>query len=268
MTFTAHLGELRTRMLRSVAVVLIMFVVSYAFSNQLITIVSWPLLPLESTAKSGVMTPVEALPEGGQAASVVETYDAGVEWVVLNPIEPVLVKLKLSAYAAILFSLPYLLWQAGAFIFPGLTVTEKRVVKILLFGCSGLALLGVGIAYWLVLPIVLKYVAQLAPDFVNMSLRLNETLSLILKLIMGFAIAFQFPMIVMVLVYMDLLTPETLRQYRKVSIVGMFVLGAILTPPDPISLLFMAMPLVALYEASIWLSYLVVRRREAAEQGA
>lgn len=250
MTFTGHLGELRTRLVRSVVAVIVGFVLCYTVSNQLIEVIAMPLRPLQQLNSD---TPDSA-----------NTVDMGIKWTVLNPLEPVLVKLKLAAYAGLLFTFPYILYNACAFVFPGLTFKERRAAKILIFGSTGLAVVGAAVAYWGVFPLVLPYLVEFAPDFVDIQLRLNETLSLILKGLLGFALAFQFPMVVLILVYLDLLTPETLKNYRRVAIVLMFVLGAMLTPPDPFSMIMMALPLVLLYEVSIVLSYVVIRRRAAA----
>jgi sec-independent protein translocase protein TatC len=140
---------------------------------------------------------------------------------------------------------------------------EKYAAKIVIFGCSGLALLGVAVAYWGVFPLIVPYLlGAWIPDWVNTQFQLSRTLSLVIKGLAGFGIAFQFPMIVLVLVYMDLLSPATLKKYRRVAIVGMAVAAAILTPPDPLSMIIMLVPLVVLYEGSILASYLVVRARK------
>ena len=187
---------------------------------------------------------------------------AGVEWTVLNPLEFIVVKFKIAGYGGLLIALPFILWQICAFIFPGLYSNERRVVQILMAGCSGLAVVGVGVAYFGVFPLVLPYLLEWIPDWVQVQLRLNETLSIITFLLFGFALAFQFPMAVLILVYIGLLTPQTLKQYRKIAIVGMSVIAAILTPPDPFSMLIMLTPMVILYELSIWLSYIVIRRKQ------
>jgi len=135
------------------------------------------------------------------------------------------------------------------------------VVQILITGCSILAIIGVGVAYFGVFPLVLPYLLQWVPDWVQVNLRLNETLSIIAFLLLGFSVAFQFPMAVLVLVYIGLLTPQTLKKYRKLAIIGMSIISAVLTPPDPFSMLIMLAPLVCLYESSIWLSYLVILRK-------
>ena len=257
MTFTAHLGELRTRMIRSLVAVVVGFLACYVFSEDLIVAISYPLKPLQGEKQVQESDDGEILTEYGD-----------IVWITLNPLEPILVRLKIAAFGGIFFAFPYVLYQGCAFIFPGLTLRERRAVKMLLFGCTFLALAGSAVAYWGVFPMILPYLVQFAPDFVEVQLRLNETISLILKGIMGFAIAFQFPMVVIVLVYVGILTPESLKTYRKHAIIGLFAVGALLTPPDPISLVLMAMPLVLLYELSIWLSYIVVRRKKKREEEA
>lgn len=251
MTFTDHLAELRSRLVFTLIAICVAFIVCYIFSNELIAILSQPLTPLQSLT-AGTLDPDS------------ETVELGIQWTVLNPLEPVLVKLKLSAYAGILVAFPIILYQICAFVFPGLTERERRAVRIMIVGCTVLAGAGVAAAYWVIFPQVLPYLVQLAPEYIQIQLRLNETLSLVMKGLGAFGIAFQFPMIVLVLVYMELLTPATLKQYRRVAIVIMFVGAAMLTPPDPFSMLMMAGPLVLLYEASIWVSYLVIRRKKAA----
>ncbi len=255
MTFTAHLGELRNRLIRSMIAVAVGFIACYVFSNDLITAISQPLKQLQGEEQILELADGEIVTEYGD-----------VKWITLNPLEPIMVRLKIAAFGGLFFAFPYVLYQVCSFIFPGLKVRERRAVKMLLFGCTFLALAGSAVAYWGVFPFVLTYLIEFAPDFVEVQLRLSETISLILKGIMGFAIAFQFPMVVVVLVYLGILTPETLKTYRKHAIVGLFVVGALLTPPDPLSLIMMAMPLVLLYEVSIWLSYIIVKKKKKREE--
>lgn len=260
MTFTAHLGELRTRMIRSLAAVFVGFIVCYVFSDKLIEALRYPLK--SPAAIESVADPLQGgEPEGESRPKSEEQL-----WVTLSPLEPILVKLKIAAFGGLFFAFPYVLYQVCTFIFPGLKARERRAVKFLLVGCTTLAILGSAVAYWGILRMVLPYLVQFAPENVEVQFRLNETLFLILKAIVAFAIAFQFPMVVIVLVYVGILTPETLKTHRKIAIVCLFVVGALLTPPDPISLVMMAMPLVLLYELSIWMSYVVVRRKEKRDE--
>jgi len=274
MTFTEHLAELRTRIIRALFALGFGVILCYVVSDQLIILLASPLAPL---GESGVITspepaeggqdsnaaPVQA--SGGEAASRPVSPSRQVEWTVLNPIEFVIVKFKVAGYGGFLFALPFAIWQFCAFVFPGLLPHEKRVLKILIFGCSILAIVGVSVAYFGVFPLVLPYLLEWTLPFIKTQLRLNETLDIIIKLMAAFAIAFQFPMAVLILVYMDLLTPQKLREFRKFAIVGMAVASAALTPPDVFSMIVMLAPLLILYEASIILSYLVVRRRKLQE---
>jgi sec-independent protein translocase protein TatC len=245
------------------------FAVCYAFSNQIFEIVRRPLEKPGLTWLTQGNTPAASEPGNAEDPEAKGTAESGdlddaVQWLQKNPLEWFLLSLKLSAYASLFITGPYILSQACGFIFPGLKPGEKKIVLMLLIGCSILSMVGLCVAYFGVFPLVLPYILQWTPEGVTTMLSITETISLILVGLLGFAVVFQFPMVVLVLVYMDLLTPATLKQYRKQAIVGLAVLSAILTPPDPISMMFMMTPLVLLYEVSIWTSYLVVRRKRKA----
>lgn len=190
-------------------------------------------------------------------------------WTVLNPMEPLIVTFKIAGYGGLFLAMPFVLYQLCAFIFPGLNPKERKAAQYLICGCTVLAFTGVCVAYFGVFPFVIPYLAQFVPEDVNVQLRMNETISLIVMGLLGFGIAFQFPMVVLILVYMGVLSPDTLRQYRKIVIVGLAIVSAVLTPPDPISMTLMLVPLYLLYEGSIWVSYIVIRnQKKAAAQGA
>jgi len=271
MTFTEHLGELRTRIIRSIMALFVAVLLCYALSDVILKQLARPLAPL---GERGMISAPAAVPAAGTdpAAAPPAAPDQkpkrSMEWTVLNPIEFVVVQFKIAGYGGFLLALPFILYQIMAFVFPGLLPHERRVVQILAGGCSALAIVGVGVAYFGVFPLVLPYLLEWNPEWVQIQLRVTETLSIIVKLLAGFAIAFQFPMVVLVLVYMGLLTPQSLREYRKFAIVIMAVAAAILTPPDVFSMSIMLLPLVILYEASIWMSYLVLRRKKKNEEAA
>ncbi len=271
MSFTEHLGELRTRIIHSFIALTIAVIGCYALSDYIFELLAWPLRPL---SESQVVTfevvdmDEEGNPIVAQSLPEEQSRAGEIEWTVLNPLEYILVKIRIAGYGGLVVALPFLLWQICAFVFPGLHASERKVVQILIAGCSVLAIVGVGVAYFGVFPLVLPYLLEWIPDWVQVQLRLNETLSIIIKGMVGFAVAFQFPMAVLILVYMGLLTPHTLKQYRKLAMVGMALVAALLTPPDPFSLMVMLLPLVVLYESSIWASYLVVRRSKTTEDSA
>ncbi len=139
------------------------------------------------------------------------------------------------------------------------------MVRFLLIGSTVFVIFGVAVAYFAVFPMVMPYLTTFVPPGVTVQLRMNETVSLLLKGMLGFAIAFQFPMVVMVLVYLDLLSPMTLRKYRRHAIVILAVGSAAFTPPDPFSMMAMLIPLVFMYELSIWASVFVLRKRRRTE---
>ena len=258
MTFTEHLGELRTRIIRSMISIVVAFVFCYALSNQIFAMIAWPLSPLH---QAGVVTAIQPPTPGAVPSPTPGRQPIKPQWTVLNPLEPIMVKIKLSAYAAVLLALPFIMYQLCAFIFPGLKPNERRMVQFLLFGCAGFALLGVGVAYFGVLPLLLPYLMLWVPEGVQFQLRMSETVAQIILGLFGFAVAFQFPMVALALVYLGLLTPAALKRYRRVAIVVLAIAAALLTPPDPISMMIMLIPMMILYELSIWMSYAVYRRR-------
>ena len=265
MSFTEHLGELRTRMIRSCVVLGIAVIGCYIISDQIFTLLAHPLRPL---SQHGILS-VESDPASTEAETENQSSpdntgkkESEIRWTVLNPLEYIIVKFKIAGYGGAAFAFPFILWQICAFIFPGLHPNERRVVQILIAGCSSLAFVGVIVAYFGVFPLVLPYLLDWIPQWVEVQLRITETLSVIIKGLAGFGIAFQFPMVVLILVHVGLLTPQTLKSYRKIAIVAMTFLSALLTPPDPFSMLVMLFPLVILYESSICASYLVMRRKQ------
>ena len=143
-------------------------------------------------------------------------------------------------------------------------MNRENILVVLLVGALMIA--GVSLAYFGILPTVLPYIVEYNPDFVTTNLQLKKNVTLLFQFYGGFALGFQFPMVVLILVYMDLLSPATLRAYRRLAIVGIFFMAMLFTPPDPFTMLMMGGPLVLLYEVSIWLSYLIVRRRKKEQE--
>jgi sec-independent protein translocase protein TatC len=291
MSFTEHLGELRDRLIRSAIAVAIGVVICYMGSDYIFQALKWPIELLEKEVEGFEVKTDEELKEasaqqadwvflqaGGTDPQIVglrieegTVVEARVQpgslenmtWTTLNPFEPIVVKFKIAGYGGLFLALPFILYQLCAFIFPGLHPREKKVARLMLTGCTVLAFFGVLVAYFGVFPFVIPYLADFVPEGVNTQLRMNETIGQIVMALLGFAIAFQFPMVVLILVYVGILTPETLKAYRKIVIVGLAIVSALLTPPDPITMTFMLVPLYLLYECSIWLSYVIVRRSAA-----
>ncbi len=236
MTFTEHLAELRVRLIRALLGLLAGFIVCAFFSEDLFYLLIHPLRANYAEGQGPILT-------------------------VLNPTEAFLVRLRLALYGGLVLALPYVLYQVLAFVIPGLRPNERRAVRYLLWGCGVLTLAGLAMAYYGVLPLVLPYMMALAPEGVETQLRVSETLSFILQVLVGFSIAFQLPAIVFVLSYLGIVTPQMLVRYRRISYVGLSVLSAVFTPPDPQSMLMLFVPMVILYEISILASRAVARRR-------
>ncbi len=271
MTFTEHLAELRIRIIRSGVAVLIAMVICYIFSNAILEGLQKPLTLLKDLGivvfsdNETKSNPAENSTENvGNSPENKKSSDE-IKMVVLNPFEIVILKIKVAGYGGLILALPYIIWQACAFVFPGLKPNERKLVKIILFGCSSLGIIGVIVAYFGVIPLVIPYLLQWIPQGWDIQLRANETLSIIVLLLFGFALAFQFPMVILALVYLDLLNPDTLRKLRKYVVVGLSIVSAILTPPDPISMIIMLVPLIVLYEISIWASYLIRKKPQTAQ---
>lgn len=269
MTFTEHLGELRTRLIRSVLSVAVAFVFCAYFSDTILYFLARPLILTNAPAAPAAASDETGAPAGNRSETPVSSDQtpktAYVSWTTLGALEGLIVKFKVAVYAAIVFALPYIIYQACAFIFPGLKPNEKLMVKYLIIGCGSLATVGAAVAYFGVFPLVLPYLIEYTPEWANVQLRMDENISLIIMAILGFCVAFQFPMVVLILVYMGLLSPDTLSKYRRFAIVGLACAAAALTPPDPFSMMIMLIPLLLLYEISILLSRIMIRRRAAAE---
>jgi sec-independent protein translocase protein TatC len=252
MTFTEHLGELRTRIMRSGYALIAGFVICFAFSKTIYNILRQPLEAAE------VVVP------GPNGEEIVKS----VTWVTMTPMEPFFVYLKLATYGGLLFALPVILYQICRFVFPGLKKNEQKLVMFVLFGCTILGILGLCMAYFLVYPFVVPFLLKYTPENVDNLFRLADTLNIVIKGLFAFALAFQFPMVVLALVYLELLTPQALKQYRGMALVGLCIASAILTPADPISMIMMAVPLYLMYELCIWSSYIMLWRRKKAEEAA
>lgn len=223
-SFIAHLIELRTRLLNSVAAVLLVFICLFPWASDLYTLLARPLL-----AK---------LPKGGQMIATDVTT-------------PFFVPLKVAMMAAFLIVLPYVLYQIWRFVAPGLYAHEKRLVWPLIIASTILFFCGMAFAYFVVFPVVFGFITASAPQGVAVMTDIDKYLSFVLSMFMAFGITFQVPVAVVLLVRMGFVTVAKLREARSYAVVGAFVVGAIFTPPDVVSQFMLAMPLWLLYEAGI-----------------
>ncbi|HMH18902.1 MAG TPA: twin-arginine translocase subunit TatC [Burkholderiales bacterium] len=237
-TFISHLVELRDRLLRAILAVIVVFLCLFPWARELYALLAKPLMA--------------ALPVGGQmiATDVVGVF---------------LVPVKVALLVAFVIALPYVLYQLWAFVAPGLYVNEKRLVLPLVFASSLLFLLGMSFAYFLVFPVVFKFMASIAPEGVAWMTDIDKYLSFVLTTFMAFGVTFEVPVVVIVLVRVGVVTIDKLKEIRPYVIVGAFVVGAIFTPPDVISQVMLAVPLWILYELGILAARFVGRPPAASE---
>ncbi len=236
--FMSHLIELRDRMIRIVAAVLIIFLGLFAFANDLYAIISAPL--------------IEHLPEGG---SMIATEVAS----------PFLTPFKLTLVLSIFVAMPFILYQLWSFIAPALYTHEKKMVMPLMASSTILFYLGMVFAYYVVFPLVFAFFTSTTPDGVVVMTDIARYLDFVLKLFFAFGIAFEVPIAVILLIWAGLTTTESLSEKRPYIIVGAFVIGMLLTPPDVISQTLLALPMWFLFELGLLASKYFVSVSKAAE---
>ena len=230
-----HLIELRARILRSLGAVVLIFLPLFFFANEIYVLLSEPLRVY--------------LPEG---ATMIATEVAS----------PFLTPFKLTLVLAIFIAIPYILHQIWAFIAPGLYANEKRMAIPLLVTSVLLFYLGVLFAFFVVFPLVFSFFTSVAPEGVTVMTDINRYLDFVLKLFFAFGIAFEIPIAAMLMIWSGVTTVDNLRRKRPYVIVGCFVVGMLLTPPDIISQLLLAFPMWVLFEAGILFSTLIKQRGE------
>lgn len=235
--FISHLIELRDRLIRISLGILLGLLVLFPFANTIYTYVAGPLMA--------------QLPEG---SSMIAT----------QVISPFLTPFKLALVAAVFLSMPHTLYQIWAFVAPGLYRHEKRLAVPLLVSSIVLFYLGMVFAYYVVFPLVFAFMVATTPDGVSMMTDISAYLDFVLALFFAFGVAFEIPVATILLVASGLVTPEALASKRPYVIVGAFVVGMLLTPPDVISQTLLAVPMWMLFELGVFFSRVVVRQRAAA----
>lgn len=226
--FISHLIELRNRLLRAIAGLLIVFVGLFPFADKLYHLLAAPLL--------------SKLPQGAQMIATAVTT-------------PFFVPMKVTMLAAFLLSLPWMLYQCWAFVAPGLYAHEKRMLLPLLVASLILFFIGMAFAYFAVFPVVFGFIIGSAPQGVAVMTDIAEYLDFVIGMFLAFGFAFEVPIAVILMALMGWVTLDQLKEARAYVVVGAFVLGAIFTPPDIVSQFMLAIPLWMLYEAGL----LVVR---------
>ncbi|QFU21151.1 twin-arginine translocase subunit TatC [Shewanella eurypsychrophilus] len=220
----SHLLELRTRLLHATASVLVVFACLAYWSNDIYHYMATPLM--------------QALPE---STSMIATDVAA----------PFFAPFKLTLVLSFFIAIPYVLYQIWSFIAPGLYKHEKRLMFPLLASSTFLFYLGIAFTYYVVFPVVFGFFASAAPEGVQVATDITSYLSFILKLFFAFGLAFEIPIAVVLLCWAGVTTPEELKEKRPYIVVGAFVLGMMLTPPDIISQTMLAIPMLILFEGGL-----------------
>lgn len=234
-TLLDHLIELRSRLLRAIVGIVIVLVGLLPFANRLYGMLAQPLL--------------DKLPKGAQLIAV-------------EVASPFFAPIKLAFFLALLITMPWLLYQLWAFVAPGLYRRERRLALPLLASSLLLFYTGCAFAYFVVLPAVFGFLVQVTPSGVSMMTDINAYLDFVLVLFLAFGASFELPVALVILVLLGWVTPKQLREWRGYAVVGIFILSAIITPPDVVSQLLLAIPMCLLYEAGILAASLLDRNRQ------
>ncbi len=224
MGFMSHLVELRDRLLRIVLAVLLIFLCLFYWANDIYTYLAEPL--------------TRHMPEGSQMIAI-------------DVASPFLTPFKLVLMLSVFLGMPYILFQIWSFVAPGLYKHEKRLAGPLLASSVILFYCGMAFAYFVVFPLVFGFFSSVGPEIVNISTDIGRYLDFVLALFFGFGIAFEVPIATIILVAMGMTTPKKLAEKRPFVIVGAFIIGMLLTPPDVISQVLLAFPMWLLFEAGV-----------------
>jgi sec-independent protein translocase protein TatC len=236
-TLISHLLELRDRLLRALVAVGIAFIPCVYFANDLFTFVARPLLA--------------RLPEGSNLIAT-------------GVMSPFTTPFKLSFFAALMIAMPYVIYQLWAFVAPGLYRNERRFAVPLLASSILLFYVGIAFAYYFVFPVMFEFFVRTTPKGVAMMTDINNYLDFVLTMFFCFGLAFEVPVAVVLLVVMGIVRLETLKKNRGYVLVGIFILAALLTPPDAIAQCSLAIPMYLLYEGGILMARLMTRGRAPA----
>ncbi|RUR34988.1 twin-arginine translocase subunit TatC [Vreelandella andesensis] len=231
-----HLIELRSRLMKAVVVILVVFLGLYSFANDIYSFVAEPLMAL--------------LPEGSQ---MIATEVAS----------PFLAPFKLTLVVAVFIAVPFVLHQAWAFVAPGLYDNEKALAIPILVSSIALFYAGAAFAYYVVFPLLFEFFTQTGPEDIAIMTDINQYLNFVLKLFFAFGVAFEIPIATFLLILSGAATVESLSKKRPYIILGCFVVGMLLTPPDIISQSLLAVPMYLLYEVGLLFGRLVRRKEKA-----
>ena len=240
-TFISHLVELRDRLLRALAAFGVVLLVLVPFASGLYDLLASPMM--------------RALPEGSKMIAT-------------GVITPFLVPIKVAMMVAFVLTLPYTLYQAWSFIAPGLYQHEKQLVLPLVVASTLLFLIGIAFCYFFVFNTVFHFIHQIAPKSISVAPDIENYLNFVLTMFLAFGLTFETPIVVVMLTRMGIVTIGQLREARSYFIVGAFVVAAVVTPPDVVSQLLLAIPMCLLFELGLVAARFVPPRPRGEDAGA
>jgi len=238
-SFISHLVELRNRLVRAFLAIIAVTLCLLPFASRLYDFLAFPMM--------------HALPEGTRMIAT-------------GVVTPFLVPVKVVLLVALVLTLPYLLYQAWAFIAPGLYQHEKRLVLPLVVASTILFIMGMAFCYFFVFGVVFKFVYSIAPKSISVAPDIENYFNFAIGMFLAFGVTFEVPIVVIVLAKMGIVSVAKLREVRPYVIVGSFVVAAVVTPPDAVSQLLLAIPLCVLYEIGILVAAMITPRPEAASE--
>jgi len=265
MTFWEHLEELRRRIIISAIAIAIFTVLSLSFSKPIEKVIKFPLGTSMNTL---IANAIEAM--GGSEGSILGFFalalrsgTSSVDAILMKvgPLEGIMAYLKLGITTGILLSLPIVVYHIWAFVFPALNREERRFAMPLFLIIVVFFIFGAAFAYFIVTPVVLQFSAQLLPELPNMW-DLEKYINFVTRLILGFGIAFELPIVMAFLSRIGVIDARGFREKQSYALLGICVMSALLTPADPGSMLLMAIPLFVLYQLGIFFAYLVEKEVE------
>jgi len=237
-TFLSHLIELRDRLIRAIVVVIVVFLCLMPWAAEIYDLLAQPM--------------IRTLPEG-------------TKMIATGVITPFFVPVKVTLLLAFVIALPYVLYQAWAFIAPGLYAHEKKFALPLVTASTVLFVLGMAFCYFFVFRTVFAFVASFAPKSITPAPDIEQYLNFVLTLFLAFGVTFEVPVVVIALARFGIVSVDTMKEARPYVIVGAFVIGAIFTPPDVLSQVLLAVPLWLLYELGVFLARFVVGTAPASD---
>ncbi|MCA9730530.1 MAG: twin-arginine translocase subunit TatC [Deferribacteres bacterium] len=249
MPFLQHLEELRWRLIRSVVAILAGAIVAFFFADQILHFLQ---VPFDAAVK---------MYSESSGANTVERA----KLIYLAPTEGFMIQIKVSIFAGLIFTLPYIFYQIWQFVAPGLLEKEKRIVPKIIGASTFFFLLGAFFCWAVVLRFGLAFLLGFQSESLQATITINEYMSFVLLLILTFGLVFELPILAFFLTKMGFLSSQGMRDKRSYSIVGIFIIAAVVTPPDVFTQMALAIPLLILYELSIFVSQFVEKKQKSDE---